>query len=75
MTEQVINVDFNLASNINKRHEKQHENIAEEILIKMALSICPSNTNPTMIPPSIINEAWKIYQMVGTMGIELQKKE
>ena len=47
--------------------ENQHK-IVESIIQKMALSVCPPNTELHMVPLSVINEAWKIFNMVSVMG-------
>ncbi len=80
MTDHTIEANFNIhiETNTDKSQqelnnskdlliENQHK-IVESIIQKMALSVCPPNTELHMVPLSVINEAWKIFNMVSVMG-------
>lgn len=73
MVDHTISPNFNIhiETNTDKSQdlliENQHK-IVESIIQKMALSVCPPNTELHMVPLSVINEAWKIFNMVSVMG-------
>ena len=53
--------------------ENNQQKITEEIVTRMALSICPQGTYSNNIPNYIMNEAWKTYIMNVAMSAALEE--
>ena len=82
MTDHTIEANFNLElkSNVVDMQEirqqfieNNQQKITEEIVTRMALSICPQGTDPNNIPNYIMNEAWKTYIMNVAMSAALEE--
>lgn len=78
MTDHTIEANFNLElkSNVVDMQEfikNNQQKITEEIVTRMALSICPQGTDPNNIPVSVMNDAWKAYYMNVAMSVALEE--
>jgi hypothetical protein len=74
MTDHLLEAHFDLTSNQkNSPSGLNSQKIIEDIIAKMALAICPPGTDLNMVPPSIFNEAWKVYLMINAMSAALDE--